>query len=381
MRATRIVFCLLLLVLAVSLSRSDYPLVPFREIVHTADLIFIGTVDRQECRLNEGSKFIVTDVFFREITVLHATLNSRQAGRATIKLTHAGGTVGAIGVSVSGVPVFVTGRRYVVFMRDDGNEYLSPVVAGSQGAFGVDRDAATGQSIVLAPGGRAVTGSHGMEIELSSQRIAGRQGALSKSAQNGPGDGFFATLPVPASAGEGVRAASFLTQPEAETRPVSLEEFANVVRQHLSAPPPETRKLKMATTGAWWERQGDEMVARELPSARSAPVAPTIPPSLNQVSPYSVAKAERQEGSRPQAPGGARSTLGTVLEACGYHYLSIVMEQVATSHMTYNGNQEGMWIWNQFMDLFRVTPDVGSYGAYPGYGENEFVGFITYASM
>jgi hypothetical protein len=54
--------------------------VPYEEIVQTADLIFIGTVENQSCRFNESHTMIFTDVSFKDIIILHATDKSVQKG-------------------------------------------------------------------------------------------------------------------------------------------------------------------------------------------------------------------------------------------------------------------------------------------------------------
>ena len=113
------------------------------EISQTADLIFIGTVQSQSSRYTATGTAIQTDVVFRDIQVVHSTDRSRQRGAATITLSHAGGRVGNIEMQASDTPTFTAGKRYLVFMNDDGPTYLNPVVGGDQGLFEVVTDPVT----------------------------------------------------------------------------------------------------------------------------------------------------------------------------------------------------------------------------------------------
>ncbi|KXK27930.1 MAG: hypothetical protein UZ01_02901 [Candidatus Brocadia sinica] len=47
------------------------------EIAQTADLICIGTVDRQMCQFN-NKEFIITEVYFTDIEIVHETERSKQ---------------------------------------------------------------------------------------------------------------------------------------------------------------------------------------------------------------------------------------------------------------------------------------------------------------
>jgi hypothetical protein len=67
------------------------------------------------------------------------------------------------------------------------------------------------------------------------------------------------------------------------------------------------------------------------------------------------------------------------LEACGYHDLNLVMEQVPESWPEYNKHHSHMWLWNQYMDIYRYVEDDGSHGG--NNGENEFAGYPSHASL
>jgi len=67
------------------------------------------------------------------------------------------------------------------------------------------------------------------------------------------------------------------------------------------------------------------------------------------------------------------------LEACGYHDLSLVMEQLpADWDPWYTRNNDSMWLWNQYMDIYRYVDDDGTWGKN---GENEFGGWPSDADL
>jgi hypothetical protein len=86
-------FSYIILILIPSIIHATPILVPLEEIAQTADLIFIGTVDKQHSRLNELHTITFTDVYFQDIVIIHATDRSVQKGLPVIQLTYAGGCV------------------------------------------------------------------------------------------------------------------------------------------------------------------------------------------------------------------------------------------------------------------------------------------------
>lgn len=75
---------------------------------------------------------------------------------------------------------------------------------------------------------------------------------------------------------------------------------------------------------------------------------------------------------------GASVRAATTLLYCGYQNLDIVMEQVPTSWSAYDDNNDAMWMYNQWMDIFRYTADDGTWG---DNGDNEFGGFPTSSQL
>ncbi|MFC2169561.1 hypothetical protein ACFLRM_03195 [Acidobacteriota bacterium] len=148
-----------------------FPKLPFEEVAQSADLIFVGTVEMQQSRINELGNMILTDVFFKDIEVVFATERSVQKDSLTILLAHAGGCVDDLCLGVSVAPFFEDGLRYLVFMVDDGRPYASPIVGSPQGYFKVMSDSSTGEEFVLTVGGKPVVKADQIGIAVSKRRI------------------------------------------------------------------------------------------------------------------------------------------------------------------------------------------------------------------
>jgi len=69
---------------------------------------------------------------------------------------------------------------------------------------------------------------------------------------------------------------------------------------------------------------------------------------------------------------------GGTLSADGYHDLPLVMEEVPSSWPQWQINEDHMWLWNHYMDIYRSSADDGSWG---NNDENEFTGFPTSAQL
>jgi fibronectin type 3 domain-containing protein len=67
------------------------------------------------------------------------------------------------------------------------------------------------------------------------------------------------------------------------------------------------------------------------------------------------------------------------LEACGYHDLNLVMEQLPSDWTPwYTRNNDSMWLWNQYMDIYRFSANDGGWGRN---SENEFGGWPSNADL
>lgn len=177
----RLMFSLVLLAFVANAISAHTPKLAFKEIAQTADLIFVGTVAREENRVNDNGSMAVTDVFFSDLTLIHATTRSVQRRQSEVRLTYAGGTTAnGMTVTFGHPPQFELGKRYLVFMHDDGKTYLNPIVGGTgQGLFQITKDQATGTEYVLDAVSKPLTGVSAEEVTTGTRRVTEiRSGAV-----------------------------------------------------------------------------------------------------------------------------------------------------------------------------------------------------------
>ena len=123
----------------------------FDELVDQAQLIFQGTVtDTQSQWAGEGgSRRIVTYVTFKVDEAIKGDPG------ATYTLRMLGGTVDGQTMEVTDAPKFKVGDRDVVFVENNGSQFI-PLVGIMHGRFRVKQDKATGRDVVVTNGGHAV---------------------------------------------------------------------------------------------------------------------------------------------------------------------------------------------------------------------------------
>ena len=212
---------------------------------------------------------IFTQVHFGDIQVIHATGRSVQAALGSIRLTHAGGRVGDRGITVSVAPAFQNGRRYLVFMQDDGLVYANPIVGGAQGQFEVIQDKSTLRDYVLTADGRAVLDVGPEGVGAGSRKVDCIQGG---TVFYSPGDTaqisqFHGQLPVAAGA-DSVSASDDAAGPEwAGPPPVSLSAFIEYTVNTALTLPLKERRLKLGNGGGRLiSGAGVQVVEQDLPS-------------------------------------------------------------------------------------------------------------------
>jgi hypothetical protein len=123
----------------------------FDELVARAQVIFQGTVtDTQSQWAGEGgNRRIVTYVTFKVDEPIKG-----DAG-ATYTLRMLGGTVDGETMEVSDSPKFKVGDRDIVFVENNGSQFI-PLVGIMHGRYRVQQDKASGREFVVTNGGRAV---------------------------------------------------------------------------------------------------------------------------------------------------------------------------------------------------------------------------------
>jgi len=341
--------------LASGRSEAMQPHASFAHLCHDADLIVVGTVGRTATRLAGTARVVVTDVVFDDLRVVHqASFADAVPIGASITLSHAGGEFGALGVSVSDQPQFVVGERYLLFALFDGRSYLHPLIGGNQGLFRLRRDDGTGIEYPLTGEGRGIRRIDGAELSVTPRVDEIR-------------DGFAISRPVAIDIDVGPRAApgsaDAARSRAIETGPapiLNLEQFLDAIDAELAALPPRT-SLRL-------DRARD-------PSAAPAPPAKT---ALLDAVPLVESAGESADAQHHQlAPDGGGAA---ALCWCGSWGLNLVMEMFSAQggHWSWQENSDGMWQWNQFMDVFRFVADDGSFG---NNNQNEFVGWPSDATV
>lgn len=365
------------------------PHVAFTELTQTADLIFEGTVSNVQSRMGPTGRSIVTDVTFDVTQLIHKKDVVGPQPLRRVVLTFAGGQVGDLGLTVSGVPTFTVGQRCVLFALFDGQAYMNPLVGGTQGLFNVVVDPSTGQRYPSTPSGRGITAVSEDELRFS-ERV--------ERMDNG--NATFALPEFPAEASP--RSPLGDLEPawsEAELRagqPVELmtmDDFIAEIQLALLAPPPPNPVLRIAGRTPFEPQPARDI--QKFPSLEAdddAPRAPTdgLRPELSPWTPPDDPGAPvghvsalpdplsqfKPDGFRPGADSIQDALTGdgprAALCYCGGFNLFLVMEQVPAGWWEWGANNNSMASYNNFMDIYRYVADDGSYG---NNNQNEFGGY------
>jgi hypothetical protein len=336
-------FSFVLIAFGINAASAHTPKLAFKEIAQTADLIFVGTVAREENRANDNGSMAVTSVFFNDITLIHATNRSLQRGESEVRLTYAGGNASGMTITVGHPPQFEVGKRYLIFMHDDGKTYLNPIVGGTgQGLFQITKDRATGVEYVLNAVGKPITGVSAEEVSTGARRIAEiRSGAIVSLADDNALPDLFNTEAATASSPND--AASSLDRERvrnATARPLRLRGFINSILNTALKAPLGERKLKLEGRGKFYQGENGNVEAFDFPEQDFAASADT---------------AEPINAPLDELTGG---TVGY----CGSQTLPINFEMVPTTFWNYAVDESLMADWNRYMDLYRILQSDGGYG-------------------
>lgn len=363
-----------------------HPAVPFPELVHSADVIFVGTVSKMESKVGAQPGWFSTDVTFTGIQLIHKRDSVLVDVAESITLNFAGGKVGERGLDVCSVPRFVQGQRYLILTRMDGQPYLSPVIGGTQGALRLIRDTQDDKLYPLTLNGAGIAAVTGGQLELvpGVDRVAGGLAARRPNILD--------MAPAPRSARGDAEPA--LSRPVPPSAPVlSLDELINLIHATLQSPPPAERVLR-GVDGAYQvavEGLAAEALARADATQQSArrldgltPAGPVFElefPADDVLPTQCDGQQEDGEpigGGDPFAPSGPGDGNDDPVPVaplcyCGYHNLNLVMEQVPEDWWSWTHNNDSMWQWNQFMDVYRYVPSDGKVG---NNTDNEFCGWM-----
>jgi hypothetical protein len=108
-----------------------------------ADLVFSGTVVRQNCFLL-GDSMPVTETVFSDIEIVRSVNPSRSGNDPEIRIVYAGGMLNGRTLTIPDIPDLTVGKRYFVFVHDDGTFHPNPFPGGCKAVIGISIDPLTG---------------------------------------------------------------------------------------------------------------------------------------------------------------------------------------------------------------------------------------------
>ncbi len=287
------------------------------EIVKISDNIFIGTVDSIKCVANEKG-MPLTLVKFKNI----------ESGKSTYgnyDLQYAGGVYSDRVIEVSHTPRFEIDKTYLIFASDNSKGYMTPII---DQYFEIIQDDVSSDRYMVTINKHPV-------IEIDNDKLKNSYKKLISIKEGTPvyeypSDPFRQNIP-PKAIGDVIVGISPLDELfSANPTPLTLQELM----KYLSD------KFNIVFTS----------------------------------------KKESQFNKKKENDRiGAKNTATPTISFCGSHDLYIVMEQLPTSFTPwYDINHNCMWVWNQYMDIFRYSVSDGMYGKND---VNEFGGFPTSASL
>ena len=335
--------------------------VPLAEMSHTADVILVGTVVDASARWGPTGKMIFTGVTFEDITLIRKKPGVAAKVSERMTLAFAGGQVGARGVSVSGVPTFEVGQRYVVFALMDGRSYVNPLIGGAQGLFRVEADAATGREYPLTARGAGVKSVSQGRLQLTRKLGRIDRGVPIETARK------VLRVPAPKSS-KGRSETAWSRRVDSADSILTLGEFIGEIQGVLDDPAPIDGVLSCFRAGGGTGTPALQGFSGEAggrpPRDGMVPIGPEV--------------AETAPTGLDEGMGGIAPLGGTSLCYCGNWELFLTMEQVPSSWDSYPENDYAMWMWNRFMDIYRVVPADGGVG---NNDDNEFAGWMDNATL
>jgi len=334
-------------------THAQYPKLLFKEVIQKADIIFIGTVDKQECFQNKMKTMIYTDVTFSNLEIISVKNNSPNKNVENIKLTYAGGHYNGKGITVSDQPSFEINHRYLIFLNDD-KLYVNPIVGASQGIFLIEKEGISDDEIILNYSGKKVIDFNENDIYIIPDKNSIYDGLIQNSAtsSNSESDAILS---------------DFFYQKSNIS--VKKSDFVNFIKTHLKKTHNSDNPNNAFDGGYFYKRDKNGVIVFEK-------ITDIL---LNELK-YS--NNNLQNGNCESNCGlnyindfSKHGTLGY----CGYHQLNFVMKQVPTSYWTYNIYNANMSDWNSFMSVFYYTASDGYFGS--DNGTNEFVNFINNTNL
>ena len=328
--------------------------ISFAEMTQTADVILMGTVEHQQTSFVKGKKSIQTTVSLTDLEVINAKNARSQNLGNKLSFTFDGGEVDGILMSVCNMPHFENGQRYLLFMKNDGTKYVNPLIGGLQGLFKVVQDdTRSSVSYIVNSAGKAVVEMDANQLKVSNEIITSIANGRMAGVTTNPEVQHFDVVPLTKEPG------NYATLAAAEdlrnATPVTLETFRAFILEEALYEGVDEPKLRFNTEGTFHFGEGKEVRLSEL--------TPKFDPS--------EATPEPDENYIP--------TRGGNLGACGAHDLRLVMEQLPSDWWGFPINDNAMWQWNKFMDIYRYVHSDGGIG--DNNGDNEFAGWYNNTTL
>ncbi len=339
----------------------------FEEIAQIADMIFIGSVQKQNTRLGDMKKMVFTDIHFEDVVIIHATNRSVQRDSSIITLSFAGGRKDGLSVKCSDILAkFEDKHRYLIFCFDDNKTYTNPIVGGFQGVFEILEDN-TGSEFLLAAGRKAIIGADTKGITLSKEQIAHMQegGLIIKENENKTiHQGFYLQTPASSDSSGSASLSSIYKISSNENskypKPLGLEGFINYIKNVALKKTIKNERFNRDGQGVFMRIKGGKIEVQNLESYVQFYPGLTAPhqsaTNLFHGSSSGISDINNSFSFTPKD-----DSLGD-LGVCCSRDLQITFEQVPDDWWSYAVFNDAMWTWNRFMDIYRKTESDGTIG-------------------
>ena len=160
---------LLALLCGAPLAASSVRDISFDTLSRSAKRVVSGEIVRVVSEYGDNG-YIYTDVTMMVRDAAPRSLEGRPYTFRTI-----GGEVDGRKLFIQGMPRFEVGQQVALFLHDTPQTALGPTVGLWQGIFFVDRDAATGQPVMLDANRRPVLGLEGEKLVRGPKSLQTRQ--------------------------------------------------------------------------------------------------------------------------------------------------------------------------------------------------------------
>ena len=354
------------------------PEIPFDDLIHQADVVFVGTVAEKSTKVAQSRKTVETDAVFTQIRMLHQRDTAAEKIGDRIVLTYAGGRFNEVFTYVSDMPRIETGRTYLVFAYYDGQPHINPFVGGEQGIFKIAADETDGKLYPMKIDGLCIVDIQYGKFQLTPPVEMVRQGLPEKAEsrvniERAPGPQTPAEWP----------SRPLTRNARMPEKILDLDEMIRHIGKVLKSGPSDRvleKRIQRATAisekqdfakqktesnqNAWEFSDDGKMVILDPARVNCRPADQKT----------SVEDGIRVQKGYNTAPAGGTSWDDIFIY--GWHDLPVIMDQLPTNYWTYDSDTHAMSNFNLYIDeLFRVRPWDGGFGWLNTW--SEFCGFLT----